>query len=90
LRTLVRKHFALDGSCSPKLEPRVGNAVTGKLSCQIIAGAGVDTSFEASLAVDTINLDGEMLWYGPAPDGAEGKSEEAIGFTLAAKRVRDC
>jgi hypothetical protein len=90
LRTLVRENFALEATCSPKLEPRVGNAVTGKLSCPIIAGAGVDTSFEASLAVDAINLDGEMLWYGPAPDGAEGKSEETIGFTLTAKRVRDC
>lgn len=89
LKKLVRKHFAFNSSCSPKLKPRVGNFVSGQLSCPNGAVELV-TSFEGSLAVDAINLDGEMLWSAPAADGAQGKEENAIGFTLTATRQRDC
>ena len=86
---LIKKYYAfIEGGCSHKTEPRVGNKVSGAISCEIDPTAGWKTTYTGALAADSITVDAQILNYA---NDLSGKREEVTTESrLTGQRVGNC
>ena len=86
---LIKKYYAfVEGGCSHKTEPRVGNKVSGAISCEIDPTAGWKTTYTGAVAADSIAVDAQIVNY--ANDAAGNREEVTTQGQLTAQRVGDC
>ena len=86
---LIKKYYAfLEEGCSHKTEPRVGNKVSGAISCEIDPTAGWKTTYTGALAAESITVDAEIVNY--ANDPADKREEVTTESRLTAQRVGNC
>ena len=86
---LIKKYYAfLEEGCSHKTEPRVGNKVSGAISCEIDPTAGWKTTYTGTLAADSITVNAEIVNY--ANDTSGKREEVTTQGQLTAQRVGDC
>jgi hypothetical protein len=81
--TLITEVFALTEDCSHQPEARVGNAISGNLTCEIDESTGVKTAYNGSLTAESLAIDATIQSYAP------GEKTSADGRFLA-KRNGDC
>ena len=86
---LIKKYYAfVEGGCSHKTDERVGNKVSGAISCEIDPTAGWKTTYTGTLAADSITVDAEILNY--ANDSSGKREEVTTESGLTAQRVGNC
>ena len=86
---LIRKYYAfLEEGCSLETEPRVGNKVSGAISCEIDPTAGWKTTYTGILTADSIVVDAEIVNY--ANDSSDKREEVTTESRLTAQRVGNC
>ena len=88
---LIRKNYAfLESGCSHKADQRVGNRVSGAISCEIDPTAGFRTTYTGTLTADSITVDAEIRNYAPALGSTDKREEVTTESRLTAKRIGDC
>jgi hypothetical protein len=83
INKLIKGAFALYEECSHQPEARVGNAVSGKLTCEIDETAGMNTIYKGSVTAESLALDVTIETY--APD-----EKTSVDGAFIAKRSGDC
>jgi hypothetical protein len=88
---VIKKYYAfLEEGCPHKTDERVGNAISGAISCKIDPTAGWTTTYTGSVAADSLAIDAKIVNYAPEM-GAEDKREEITTESrLTIERVGDC
>jgi hypothetical protein len=80
---LVDASFALTDDCSHQIEARIGNAIAGKMICEIDESAGTRSTYEGTETAESVAMDVTFQSYAP---GEETFHEGNI----LAKRSGDC
>lgn len=87
---LIKKYYAfLEEGCSHKTDARVGNRVSGTISCEIDTTSGFKTTYEGSLTTDSITVDATIVNYAPAL-GSDEREEKTTESRLTARRIGPC
>lgn len=88
---LIRKYYAfLEAGCSHKADQRVGNSISGAISCEIDSTAGYNTTYSGILTTDSLTVDATIVNYAPTIGASDKREEVTTESRLNARRVGSC